>query len=454
MYDNIYVDINKLLDNFYGMISENVKKKIKILKKRSIFPKIKQYLNTDDIVILMGMRQTGKTSLLFLIIKFLLQNVPEKNLFYFSLEDPTLLHSFNKNIKELEIYLSNQNIDKKNKIYIFIDEIQYLDDPSGFLKYYYDNFSNYKIITTGSSSFEMRKKFKDSLAGRKKIFNIYSLSFKEYLEFKNISSNIFFDINSLNNFKSIEISALEKEVLQRELKNYFIYGSHPKTVLLESNEFRINELKDIYYSYIQRDIRDIGKIENVDAYNRLVQILSSQIGNLVNNNELTNTLSLNAETVKKYIFLLKNSFAVDLLKPYYNNKRKEISKMPKVYFEDLGIRNMSINDFRELDLRNDIGAIAENFVFNELKKRLTAVENIFFWRTINQQEVDFVIKKANELIPIEVKYKKFKNKELPLGLKKFIKLYNSKEAVVITKDFFKQVEFENCKIYFIPIYFL
>lgn len=153
------------------MISTQIKKKIKKLKNRDVFSKIARFLSLPDMIVLIGMRQVGKTSLLYLLIDYLLKTkkIPESNVFYFSLDDPIIFSSFNKNIKELEIYLDSQTTDQKYKKYILIDEIQYLDNPTNFLKYYYDNFSDYKFIVTGSSSFEIRRKFKDSLAGRKKL---------------------------------------------------------------------------------------------------------------------------------------------------------------------------------------------------------------------------------------------------------------------------------------------
>ena len=193
------------------------------------------------------------------------------------------------------------------------------------------------------------------------------MSFKEFLDFKNNKKIFdFLDLNKISQIKKNKISAIVAERLKTNLDEYFLFGGHPKITELKSKELKIEELKDIYNSYIKKDIKDIGRIENASAYNNLIQVLSSQAGNLVNIQELSNTLSINQITLNKYIFLLENTFVIYLLKPFFQNKRKEISKMPKLYFEDLGIRNMIVNDFRKTNLRNDIGAIAENFVFNEL----------------------------------------------------------------------------------------
>ena len=425
------------------MISANIKERIKKLINREIFTKIMDFLELPDIVILMGMRQTGKTSLLLMTIDHLLKTVPETNLFYFSLEDSLVLDSFNKNQKELEKIIGAQKIDDKYSCYIFIDEVQHLNDPTRFLKYYHDNFSNYKFVVTGSSSFELRKKFKDSLAGRKKIINVHPLSFREFLLFKEIEIDL--DKAVKSNVESGRISALWEE--------FMIYGGHPKISNLSAEDLKREELNDIYSSYLQRDIRDIGNIENISAYNSLIQMLGVQCGSLVSAKNISDNLELNQITLKKYLFLLEKSFALTLLRPFYRNKIKEITKMPKIYFEDLGIRNVAVSDFRSLSLRPDTGAIVENFVFNELQKRIKIGEELYFWRTINtQMEVDFVLKKDQELIPIEVKYQNFTQPNIPTGLKSFILEYKPKQAIVVTKNFQARHDFKGCKILFKPIF--
>lgn len=437
------------------MIPEQIKEKIKTLKNRDVFDKIVKFLDLPDIIVLMGMRQTGKTSLLYLLIDYLIKKDLESNTFYFSLDDPIILSGFNKNIKELEIYLGGQKANKQSKIYIFIDEIQYLDNPTGFLKYYHDNFPDYKFIVTGSSTFEIRKKFKDSLAGRKKIVHVHPLSFGEFLKFKNSEfGGDFLDLNDIDKIKETKAGAIAGEKLESGLREYLLFGGHPKAVNLEEQSLKIEELKDIYNSYIKRDIKDIGKIENITVYNYLIQTLGSQIGSLLNVQELSNTLNINQITLGKYIFLLENTFVIYLLRPFFRNKRKEISKMPKIYFEDVGIRNMVVNDFRKIDLRSDLGNLAENFVFTELNKKLEAGDELYFWRTIGKQEVDFVLKKGVEQIPIEVKYKEFKKPQITLGMKNFIKTYKSKTAIVATKNYQGFDTIYECNIYFIPAYLI
>ena len=442
------------------MISKFIKNKIPSLKKRTVFDKLTKLLELPDIIILMGMRQVGKTSLLYLLIDFLIRRkkISERNIFYLSLDDPLLLDSFNKNLKELEIFLENQDVFEKQKVYVLIDEIQYLKDPSAFLKYYHDHprHSNLKIIVTGSSSFEMRQKFKDSLAGRKKIIHVHPLSFIEFLSFKGTKTP---PILSLENLESsfLEIgegvSAIDKEGLEKKFAEYLLFGGHPKVANTNDKELKIEELKDIYSSYINKDIKDIGRIENLSSYNNLIQVLSSQIGNLVNIKELSNTLNLNHITLKKYLFLLEASFVIYFLKPFFKNKRKELSKMPKVYLEDLGLKNMISSDFRNLSDREP-GALVENFVFNQLLKGLKVDERLFFWRTVSKNEIDFIFQKNQEIIPIEVKYRNFQKPQVPFVFRSFMKGKNSHNALIITKDFLGNIEKEGMNFYFLPAYLL
>jgi len=437
------------------MISQEIKEKITRLKPRTVFKQIEQFLDLPDIEILLGMRQVGKTSLLYLIIDHLVKKgVPESNIFFFSLNDMSILSAFNKNQKELENFIEKQKIDINHRVYIFIDEIQYMENPAMFLKYYVDKFSNFKLFVTGSSSLEIKNKIKESLAGRKKIINISPLSFKEFLEFKNENSNSIKTIEKIINLEHFNTDVMTKNALQNKFFEYILYGGHPKISQMQTENIKIAELNDIYSSYIQKDIKDFANIENVPAYNSLIQIIASQVGNLINYSKVSSTIDLDLITLKKYILILQNTFVAYLLKPYSKNKQKEISKMPKVFLEDLGIRNIISSDFRPLDLRENKGALVENFVFNELRKSQGLQEELFFWRTLNKNEVDFVYKKAGKIIPIEVKYQNFKSTSIPSGIKGFISRYKPKKAIVLTKDYFDKINFKNTEIIFFPVYLI
>lgn len=372
-----------------------------MLYPREIFSAIKKALLKDEFIILTGARQTGKTCLLIMLKNFL--EAKGRACYYFNLENPAYLKLLNKhpyNIFELMP-------DSKSKQYVFIDEIQYLNNPTNFLKLLYDEKrEQIKIIASGSSAFYIDKKFKDSLVGRKFLFEIYPLNFDEFL--------VFNQENELLERKNKKLSVYYKEKLIKLWNKYLIYGGYPKVVLAGSDDSQRIILEDIASSYIKKDISDAG-IKNVDKYFSLLKIIAGQTGELLNSQELANTLNIAHKTVEEYLYTMKKSYQIALVKPYYKNLRKELTKMPKAYFYDLGLRNLLLNNFNPINKRADKGAYLENIVFREFLGTTKDINKIKFWRTQDKKEIDFVI--GNEAFEIkfnlreakEGKYKQFKN---------------------------------------------
>ncbi len=207
---------------------------------------------------------------------------------------------------------------------------------------------------------------------------------------------------------------------------------------------------EIYSLYIRRDIKDIGGIDDVSGYNKLVSLLCLQIGNLVKEQELAVSSGLSRPTVKKYLFLLENTYVLKLVRPFFTNKRKEITKTPKVFFEDVGLRNGAINNFNPLSQRVDSGSIIENFVFSQLSKEDVFSQKIAFWRSQAKNEVDFIWQEnINEPYPVEVKTKYPRNRPFPPGLKSFISLYQPTRAFIIHLGEPDILRFKETKIYVI-----
>jgi predicted AAA+ superfamily ATPase len=420
------------------------------LIKRDIIEEIRPWLFDDHILVIIGPRQAGKTSLLHLLSELLLKEgkVTEERIYYFDLEDINLLSFFNAS-SPAEI--AAQFGKSTKKIFLFIDEIQYLKNPSNFLKIVHDHFPHLKLIVSGSSTLEIKKKFKESLAGRKKIFILRTLNFSEFLRFKNSS---LIKIKSRLNWKEMaSTSSLQKKNFLDIFEEFVVFGSYPKVALEQNRDKKIDELSEIYNSYLRKDIKDFGAVENIEAFNKLVSLLAFQIGQLVNLEELTLNLRLSRKTVERYVFLLENTFAVRFIRPYFSNKRKELSKMPKVYFEDTGLRNIATRNFDSLSLRADSGPLFENAIFGTLMKNLKVLEELKFWRTQAGAEVDLIIE-GKKLLPVEVKYRSFKQPQIPLGLKNFIQTYNLSEALVINRDFHKKINFKGAQVYFIPGFYL
>lgn len=405
------------------------------LIKRKILLQITPFLKQENIILLSGPRQTGKTSLLYLLIKKLLkQGVIQSQIVYFDLEDVLVLDRIN-NLKGFDKFLDlleREGANVSKRIFVFIDEIQYLNHPSSFLKYLHDHYKpKIKFIVSGSSSLEIKRKFTDRLTGRVYPFIVLPLDFEEFLFFK------------------------QKKTFSLNLwKEFCLFGGYPAVVLRKEQFVKEKELAGIYSLYVKRDIKDFGGIEDVLGFNKLVKLLSLQIGNLFSESELAVSVQLSRQTIRKYLFLLENTYVIKRLLPFFTNKRKEFVKMPKVYFFDSGLRNAVLGSFSQIEQRGDIGHLMENLIFHELYKKVFEKQaELRFWRAQTGQEVDFVWqKKTGEIIPIEVKYRNFTKPVLNRGIKQFIKKYQPKQAVMITKDFEDKINFKKTEILFLPAY--
>jgi len=384
---------------------------------RDLTIKIKKYLVKDQVLLIIGPRQAGKTTVLHQIENFL----KKKNdiCYFLNLEDPDYLSLLNESPKNLfKIF----PIDVKKKMFLFVDEVQYLNNPSNFLKYFFDEYKGkIKIIASGSSAFYLDKKFKDSLAGRKIIFNLLSLSFKEFLRFKSQNKLLKAD------FQNLTLS--EKEKIIPFYQEYLIYGGYPRVVLAPLEE-KEDVLRDIAYSYIKKDIYE-SNIRQDEIFYKLFKILANQTGNLINSSELANTLNVSRSAIDNYLYIMQKSFHIILVKPFYKNIRKELTKMPKIYFVDLGLRNLFDNNFRAYQDREDKGQLLENVVLRHLLEKYPR-EQINFWRTIQQKEVDFVI---NGQIALEVK-SQIKNAKLK-NYKTFLEHYPDIKFNFVCLDYLK-----------------
>lgn len=373
-----------------------------MLYNRDILIKIQKVISKDEFIIISGARQTGKTSIL-LVLK---QDIEKKghNCHYFNLENPEYLKLFNVHPYNLFEVIPKS----KSKQYVFIDEIQYLNDPSNFLKLLYDEKKEQvKIIVSGSSSFYIDKKFKDSLAGRKFLFELYPLNFDEFLVFKREKE--------LLKEKKKKLALYYKKRITELWEEYLTFGGYPKVVLAEGEELKKMMIDEIGSSYVKKDIADAG-IRNAEKFFALLKILAGQTGQMVNSQELAASLGIAHKTVEEYLYVMKKSYQIAFITPFYRNIRKELVKMPKVYFYDLGLRNFFLGDYSKIENRLDRGAYLENVAFREFLRESGSLNKIKFWRTQDQKEVDFIV--GNEAYEIkfsserkkEKKYEKFKER--------------------------------------------
>lgn len=423
------------------------------LKKREILFELKKELSRKEINLLLGTRQAGKTSLLYLLLDYLLheERVNPSQIFFFDLENINELEQLERctDFRKFPPYLKSEGADLKKKIYLFIDEIQYLSHPSNFLKYLYDHLG-LKFIVSGSSSLEIKKKFTDRLTGRQRTFLVRPLSFQEFLHFKGKKRK---KIKGLNHKQSLGNEGFFEELLE-EFEEFVVFGSYPAVVLEKSFEEKKKILAGIYNLYVRKDIRDFEKVTDPQAFNHLVRLLGFQIGSLVNEVELSISSRLSRPAIKKHLFLLENTFIIKLIFPYFNNPRSELTKMPKVFFTDNGLRNFIVNNFNALKERVDAGFLIENAVFGELSGKAGASEEVHFWRTKQKQEVDFVwLLEKRKPLPIEVKYQSFKKARIPGGMASFLRRYQPDKGVVVTRDFFGEKTFGQSRVLFLPACF-
>lgn len=427
------------------------------LLPRKALNQIKKYLDDEHIILIVGSRQTGKTSLLYLLMKHLLEKrIPEDRLYYINLEDFDVLEMCNRSVNDFITYLKGLGADISARNYVFIDEIQYLDEPTHFLKYLFDTHQTLKLFVTGSSSLEIRRKFKDSLAGRKVIFELMPLDFSEFLLFNNESElSRLIDRHSLRQIivrKTLD--DFPPQALRKKIMNYYtqfvIFGGYPRIVIEDTLEKKMVFLNELVQAYVRKDIKDMMRIDNILAFNNLLKMLALQIGNLVNYSELAGGLTMARETVERYLFILENTFIIKTVYPYFTNRRKEVVKMPKIYFLDTGLRNTLLKNYQDLSMRPDAGSLIENTVFTNLYKNAPILEEIHFWRTQSKNEVDFVLLE-NEPKPIEVKFGQVRP-SLTSGLRSFTKNYDCKQAVLLTQDKVKIERVEELDTFTLPVW--
>ena len=364
--------------------------------QRKKYIEIVKHLSKKEFTILIGARQIGKSTLLKQLFEDL--NQKGETVYFLNLDRKEILDELDESPENL-FKICPLQTDKK--IIVFIDEIQYLKDATTFVKLLFDEYSDrLKIVATGSSAFYIDKQFNDSLVGRKKIFQMGTLDFEEFLIFKG-RNDLVEEVLKLKNKKKQK--SIQENVLWAFMDEFVNYGGYPAVVLENDIAQKIELLKDIRDSFIKRDILESGITDETKFY-RMLMLLASQSGNLLNVNEISNTLRMTNATVENYLYVLQKCFHITLVKPFYNNLRKELTKMPKVYINDLGLRNVLINYFSPLEQRADKGMVLENLCFRLLFERFDQ-DQVKYWRTADGNEVDFVVETSYlKGFAVEVKF--------------------------------------------------
>lgn len=386
--------------------------------KRTLYKPIKTHLNQKEITLIVGPRQAGKTTLMQ-VLKKELDTHGEKTLFLnLDIEtDRPFFDSQQALIKKIELEIG------KNKGYVFIDEIQRKENAGIFLKGLYDMNLPYKLIVSGSGSVELKEKVHESLAGRKQIFEISTLSFEEFVNYK---SHYQYQHDLIQFFK------LHPDKSRIYFNEYLNFGGYPRVALAETADEKQDIIAEIYQSYLEKDIAYLLNIQKTERLTHLVKLLSSQAGNLINVTELSSTLGLSVQTINDYLWYLEKTYVIRKITPYFKNIRKEITKMCLYYFIDLGLKNYAIGQFGAATEGLPSGFLFENFVYNNLYVNLNnTISHIHFWRTQDKAEVDFIIQTADTVTPIEVKYNVLKKPETTRSFKSFLNKYHPTVAYIV-----------------------
>jgi hypothetical protein len=337
--------------------------------ERKIFPDLLRHLAEKEVSVITGMRRVGKTTAL----RYLLSQTPHDNKLYLDLErieDRAIFTQ--KNFSEIQIDLEIKGIDFSLPAVVALDEVQLVPDVVSFIKYYHDHFP-VKFIISGSSSYYLRNRITESLAGRKQIFEMYPLDFQEFLAFKEIDSKALqaFRLKPYRQVLYAQYTAQYEEFIQ--------YGGFPDVVLAGTPEKKVRLLKDVLNSYIELDVKLLADYTAIDDLYRLVSLLASRIGSRLDYTKLASLIGISRHKVKDYMHLLERTYFLHLITPYSTNADRAIAVQPKMYLADTGL----INQLAQVSS----GALFENAVALQLMR----LGPLSYFQLKTGQEIDFIL---------------------------------------------------------------
>jgi hypothetical protein len=309
---------------------------------------------------------------------------------------------------------------------VFLDEIQRREDAGLFLKGLQDLGTPYKFIVSGSGSVDLKASVRESMVGRKRLYEVLPLSLSEFVNHR----TDYRYADRLPDFWAVEAARCEEL-----LSEYLSYGGYPRVVLESEAREKLRVMDEIYQGYVTRDIATLLKAEKVEAYGRLIKLLADQAGKLINYSEISATLGIALPTVHNYCRYAEETYVLNRVTPFFRNVRSEISKAPTVYFSDLGFRNYALGVLGEVQRPDDLGFAFQNLVYLLLREQLrwTGAE-IHFWRTTAKTEIDFVVVNGGNVVPIEVKYKRMARPAVPRSFEGFIEKYHPPYCRVLNRN--------------------
>jgi predicted AAA+ superfamily ATPase len=345
---------------------------------RNLFETVKQQCFKGKTIIVIGPRQVGKSTMLLEVA----QTFP--NYLFLDGDDPFVRQQLtNPNFQELKQIIGDYKV-------VYIDEAQRIENIGLTLKMIHDRMKDVQLLVSGSSALDISNEMNEPLTGRKFEYKMFPVSWEEWQRH--------------NDYLTV----------QQQLEDRLLFGMYPDVLNRVGDEENI--LRQLLASYLYKDILTLTGIKKPEVLEKLVQALGLQVGNEVSYNELSQLVEVDKNTVSSYIDLLEKAFVVFRLPPYSKNLRNEIKTNKKIYFYDNGIRNAVINNFNPIDMRQDKGALWENFIISERMKFLSYHQNhvnTYFWRTKQQQKIDYLEVKANKISAYEIKWKATAKVKIP-----------------------------------------
>lgn len=403
--------------------------------ERDLLREVMEYITYKQIIAIVGLRRVGKTTLMSQIIKKLLKNANKNNVCYISFDDI----DFQKyKIAEELINYFLEFSNKNEKRYLFLDEIQKVPNWPDLLKTIYDIERRLKIFVSGSASLEI-KEYKETLAGRILTFHMQILTFKEFARHFGMD----YKISAKRLIREYDLKFIaKKEKYKKLFKSYLVRGAFPELFKIKNEEFIKKYIKE---SVVEKAIKDVAKVakENENIIYELFRILSNSNAQLFEIINLANILKINRNSVSRCIDLLEKSFLIKICYNFTASVAKQVRASKKQYIAHSSVVLAMLDYPFEVINTEVAGHLVEAAIANNLDK-------ISFWRSPQKEEVDFVLKKRNKVIPIEVKYKNQIAKNDLKSLLKFCRKFKVKKGIMITKNLINIKKINNTQILFIP----
>ncbi len=409
---------------------------------RKLEKELEKWIKRDEVILIKGPRQSGKTTLL----KYFQEKYGGT---YISLEFEDLSQALIKD----PLLFGKRYVEGK---FLYIDEAQYVKDIGKYIKILHDHYKGrLKIFVTGSGSFEVKENLGKYLVGRAIYFELLPLTFEEFLLWKDRSLYEVFIEYSKEFFRFLTSDKLiQKDVIfeiefLRYWEEFVLYGGFPAIVKEHDEKIKIQLLKNLLQTYIEKDIFFFLNVRELEKFRSFLKSLSFLTGSLLELSSLAKELKMDYRTVVNYLNLLVQTYIVESISSYHRNLLTELKKARKLYFLDSGLRNALLNNFSSFDNRTDKGVILENFVFSEFRKLGLEIK---FWRTAAKAEVDFIIFYEGNLIPVEVEL----TPEITRSFISFIKNYSPERAAIISLNLrrISSKKLNHTKIFLFPCFYL